>query len=180
MVTSLAFACSDDEGSNSSAPKGDPEAVVEDASLVDCGVPWPDEAAALEQQVFELVNEVRASGTSCGGQPAPPVPALELNEVLTCTARLHSKDMGDRDYFEHESLDGRTPFERMTAAGYEWAGAAENIAKGQRTAEDVMATWLDSPGHCSNIMGDFAHLGVGYHGGASAPLWTQNFGKPAR
>jgi uncharacterized protein YkwD len=88
--------------------------------------------------------------------------------------------MGERNYFEHEAPEGTSPFDRMTRAGYEWSGAAENIAMGQPAAEDVMATWLDSPGHCGNIMGDYVHLGVGYYGGADAPLWTQNFGSPIR
>jgi uncharacterized protein YkwD len=160
--------------------RGDPTVVVEDVSEVDCGEPWPAEWADFEQQVFELVNEVRASGTTCGGQPAPAVAPLEQNAVLVCTARLHSKDMGDRGYFEHETPEGTSPFDRMTSAGYEWSGAAENIAKGQRTAEDVMRTWLDSPGHCSNIMGDYVHIGVGYYGDGEDPLWTQNFGSPQR
>ena len=60
--------------------------------------------------------------------------------AFTTQGRLHSKDMGDRNYFEHEAPEGTSPFERMTRAGYEWSGAAENIAMGQPTAEDVMST----------------------------------------
>jgi uncharacterized protein YkwD len=108
-----------------------------------------------------------------------PMAPLELNAVLVCTARLHSRDMGDQGYFEHEGLDGREPFQRMTDAGYEWSGAAENIAEGQSSAEDVMQTWLASPGHCGNIMGDYAHIGIGHYYG-DRDVWTQNFGSPAR
>jgi uncharacterized protein YkwD len=67
----------------------------------------------------------------------------------------------------------------MTDAGYEWSGAAENIAEGQSSAEDVMQTWLASPGHCGNIMGDYAHIGIGHYYG-DRDVWTQNFGSPAR
>lgn len=170
-------ACSgDDEADSQPEPSGDD--VVLDAPTVDCGESWPAEWANLEQQVFERVNQVRAAGTSCGGRPLPPVPALERNDVLVCTARRHSKDMGDRDYFEHESPEGTTPFERMTNAGYRWSAAAENIAMGQPTADEVMATWLESEGHCENIMGDYVHLGVGFYGDAGVPLWTQNFASP--
>jgi uncharacterized protein YkwD len=167
----------DDEADAAMEAMVAPNVEVDDAVGVDCGVAWPREQAEAEQAVFELVNQIRMSGTECGNVALPPKPPLELNAVLVCTARLHSKDMADQGYFEHESLDGRTPFERMTNAGYEWSAAAENIAEGQPTAADVMQTWLESPDHCNNIMGDFVHLGVGHFVG-ERPLWTQNFGSP--
>lgn len=172
-------ACSgiDSFGSDESEPS-DPSAEVSDAMNADCGDDWPAEAAEFEQQVFERVNDVRASGTSCGGTTMPAVGALRLNVVLTCTARAHSQDMAERDFFDHENPDGDDPFDRMRAAGYDFNAAGENIAWGQSDPEEVMQTWLDSPGHCTNIMGeDFEDLGVGYFLGPDGPLWTQNFGR---
>lgn len=179
LLAALCVCCgsNDDEGSAATTSSA-PNVVVDDTLSVDCGVPWPAESAQLEQEVFDLVNQVRMTGTQCGSDARPPVPPLELNAVLVCTARLHSKDMGDQGYFEHVGLDGRDPFKRMTDAGYQWSAAAENIAEGQPTAEEVMQTWLQSPDHCANIMGDYVHIGIGYYLGAR-PVWTQNFGSPA-
>ena len=59
---------------------------------------------------------------------APKQP-LTSNALLHAAARAHSRDMTDQDYFDHLSLDGRTPWDRMAAAGYvDFSAAAENIA----------------------------------------------------
>ncbi|MEY9213313.1 CAP domain-containing protein [Thermobifida halotolerans] len=118
----------------------------------------------LSAQVFDLVNEERADA-GC-----PPVHA---DERLTAAAQLHSEDMDRNNYISHTSLDGRSPADRADAQGYHaWSG--ENVAKGQRTAEQVMDDWMNSPGHRRNILncGNRA-LGVGESNGA----WTQMFGR---
>ena len=68
----------------------------------------------------------------------------------------------------------------MTAAGYVWQTAGENLAGGNATAEATMQQWLDSDGHCANLMNPaFTELGVGYFpGGPYTTLWVQNFGAP--
>ena len=51
---------------------------------------------------------------------------------------------------------------RITNAGYRWSGAGENIAKGQRTPQDVMTSWMNSSGHKANILNcKFKNIGVG-------------------
>ena len=58
-----------------------------------------------------------------------PKQPLTSNALLHAAARAHSRDMIDQDYFDHLSLDGRTPWDRMAAAGYVGlSAAAENIA----------------------------------------------------
>ena len=58
-----------------------------------------------------------------------PKQPLTGNALLHAAARAHSRDMIDQDYFDHLSLDGRTPWDRMAAAGYVgFSAAAENIA----------------------------------------------------
>ncbi|MDJ0761871.1 MAG: hypothetical protein QNJ97_02690 [Myxococcota bacterium] len=67
----------------------------------------PSDLAAAECGVFELVNAYRAQGAHCGGAgvfgPADP---LALQADLTGAARWHSEDMGERNYFSHDSPDG--------------------------------------------------------------------------
>lgn len=136
---------------------------------------WPVELERMENQVLDLVNEVRATGTNCGTNgnfgPAEPV---RMDEDLRCAARLHSIDMVERNYFEHDTPEGITPFDRIDEAGYRKQGPqGENIAAGYRTPESVMEGWLSSDGHCANIMQPgFRDLGVGLH----QFYWTQKFG----
>jgi uncharacterized protein YkwD len=108
--------------------------------------------------------------------------ALTANTALTKAAQDHAEDMLKNNYFEHNSQDGTSPFDRMTAAGYKWSGAAENIAAGQATPESVMTSWMNSPGHKANILNcGLKDLGVGYAAGSGAAYgqyWVQDFGSP--
>ena len=123
--------------------------------------------AAWEQEVFDLVNAIRAEND---------LPAYEYDEKLADVARAHSQDMIDREFFDHTNPDGDQPWDRMSAAGIRWYAAAENIAAGQRTPEEVVDAWMNSPGHRANILGDCEYLGVGVAlGGSFGYYWTQCF-----
>lgn len=187
-VGAFALSITTSESSCSDGTDDDEDGLV-DCDDPDCRGPrcdvlagdWPDEWVALEQGVLEAVNRVRAEGAVCDGVPQPPAPPVERNAYLERAARMHSLDMAEQGYFSHESLDGRTPADRVAEAGFTGAGPiGENIAIGYETVEDVMAGWLSSPGHCLNIMNpSFRVLGVGYaraEGSRDGPLWTQNFG----
>jgi uncharacterized protein YkwD len=139
---------------------------------------WPATQREAEWTVLELVNVHRAAGAVCGGVEMPPAPPLEMNVELRLAARLHSQDMTDQSYFSHDSLDGRTPADRVNEAGFDGAGPiGENIASGSESAEGVVAGWMESPGHCQNIMNPSFHvIGVGFALGPGGPRWTQNFG----
>ena len=91
--------------------------------------------------------------------------------------------MGTRDYFSHTSLDGRSPGDRITAAGYDWRTYGENIAAGYGSPGAVVRGWIASPGHCRNLMSPaFTQLGVGYAdvpGSTYGDYWVQKFATPA-
>ncbi|MFE4257562.1 sigma-70 family RNA polymerase sigma factor [Streptomyces sp. NPDC056883] len=119
-------------------------------------------------QVISLVNSERAKA-GCG--------PLKEDAQLRTAAQGHSDDMARRDFFSHTNPDGADPGKRTTAAGYRWSTYGENIAKGQRTAAQVMDSWMKSQGHRENILNcSFKDIGVGIHQGADGPWWTQNFG----
>jgi uncharacterized protein YkwD len=130
------------------------------------------------ERVLVLTNQARAQARSCGGQTYQAVGPLEAHPSLAQAAQAHAEDMVARGYFDHDSLDGTTATQRMRAAGYTGGRTGENIAAGQPTPEAVVSGWLDSPGHCRNIMnGGYTHLGVGYaQGGEYRHYWVQNFG----
>jgi uncharacterized protein YkwD len=106
--------------------------------------------------------------------------ALAVEPRLTAAAQAHSDDMARRHFFAHESPEGQSVADRARARGYVYRIVAENIAAGQRTAEEVVTGWMNSPGHRANILnGDLRQIGVGYAlGGEYGTTWTQVFGTP--
>ena len=138
---------------------------MEDVDTTPDTEPTPDNSGVsdLEQQVVDLVNQERA---------AYGLAPLTLNTELCNGARLKSQDMLDNGYFSHYSPTYGDPFDMMDSMGIETWGAAENIARGQKTAEEVMNSWMNSPGHRANILSEeYSDIGVGYAGG----YWTQWF-----
>ncbi|MBT2235719.1 CAP domain-containing protein [Nonomuraea sp. NEAU-A123] len=123
-------------------------------------------ASAAEDQVVKLTNQARAKN---GCRP------LTHDAKLHAAAERHSADMATRGYFDHDSKNGRTPGNRISAAGFAPISTwGENIAMGQPTAASVVQAWLNSPGHRANIMNcSFTHIGVGQS--TKGPYWTQDF-----
>ncbi len=81
--------------------------------------------------------------------------------------------MKNKNYFDHTSPTYGSPFDMMKSFGISYKAAGENIAMGQKTPEQVVQAWMDSPGHRANIMNSsFTHIGVGYV--ASGNYWTQH------
>lgn len=145
-------------------------------SMGDTGT-WPETWASRERRVIELVNARRQEGACCGREgcflSASP---LQLDVVLRNAARAHAEDMEREGYFAHESLDGRTPADRVQAAGFDGCLVGENIARGLEPPETIVESWMVSDEHCANIMWpDFTQLGVGYYEGADG-VWVQDFG----
>ena len=134
------------------------------------------------QVILAGVNAARASGRSCGNQAYPPAPPVSWDPELGQAALAHSRDMAAHRYFSHKAKDGSTAAERARRAGYNWQRVGENIAFGQRSPEEAVAGWLDSPGHCANIMNPgFTEMGAAYgmanEHRAGIIYWTQVFGR---
>ena len=148
-------------------------------------------AQSFEQQVVELVNLERWDNGR--------LPPLKHEPLLDASSEAHSQAMAQRHFVAHCDLDTRSTFtSRMSAAGYAWISAAENIAWGYSTPAAVVAGWMGSAGHRANLLGNRRELGVGYAhdaqdaagvrldqngdctadgaSGAWFHYWTQNFG----
>lgn len=105
------------------------------------------------------------------------LPSLKLSNGLTSVANVKARDMAVNNYFDHNSPTYGTPFQMMQQFGIHYMSAGENIAAGQRTAQEVMTAWLNSSGHRANILNaKFDTLGVGYYkGGSYGYYWVQQF-----
>jgi len=114
--------------------------------------PQQEDATAAAQRVLELINEARLQARRCGRKKFRATTRLRHAAALDEAARTHARDMAAHSLLGHEGSDESMPAERATRAGYSWASVAENVAGGQPTAEEVVNTWLASPGHCANLM----------------------------
>ncbi|HEK22090.1 CAP domain-containing protein [Mucilaginibacter sp.] len=134
--------------------------------------------SSFKDRFLQLINQTRTRGCNCGGTWYPPAPPLVWNNQLEDAARGHAKYMARRNYFSHDSKDGRSMTTRIVQAGYQFKGwksfmSGENIAFGQQTIEEVQAGWFKSEGHCKNLMNPgFKEVGVA----EKDRFWVQDFG----
>ena len=117
----------------------------------------------FEEQVAQLVNQERANhGLS---------PLLHRADIKN-VAEKKAMDMINSNYFSHTSPNYGSPFDMMKTFGINYRTAGENIAKGQKSPQEVMNAWMNSSGHRANILNaNFDSIGVGYYNGA----WVQMF-----
>lgn len=138
----------------------------------------------FQADMLAAVNAHRRSGASCGGKGSfAPASDLAWNPVLAQAAAAHSDDMVAHNFFSHTGSDGSSPGDRMTAAGYAWAAWGENIAAGQLSVAEVVDGWMQSDGHCANLMNPaYKDIGVACVAGNAntgyRTYWTQDFGTP--
>ena len=141
----------------------------------------------LRRAGVESIAEPRAIGllvavATLAGLVFGPAQAF-VSRKVEARADAHALDMANKNYFSHDSQDGRKFSDRITAAGYTWVAAGENIAAGQATVEAVMSSWRNSPGHCANLMSaNFADVGVACRPAASSAnsyskYWVMDLGK---
>jgi uncharacterized protein YkwD len=84
--------------------------------------------------------------------------------------------MARRDFFSHNTPEGENFVDRVFQTDYQGIPTGENIATGHRAPAQVMAGWMDSPGHCRNIMNRYhTELGVGFYGQGN--YWVQVMGR---
>ena len=124
--------------------------------------------SSYQQQVLDLVNAER---TKRG------ISALTLDSNLSSVATKKSQDMVNKNYFDHTSPTYGSPFDMMKQFGISYRTAGENIAKGQKTPQEVVTAWMNSEGHRKNILNpNFTNLGIGIaKDSKGTTYWTQMF-----
>lgn len=122
----------------------------------------------FEYQLFDLTNAARVvHGLS----------VLEWDEAVRGTARKHSDDMAQNNYFSHTNLEGESPFDRMLEDDIAFHVAGENLAYGQFSSIFAHEGLMNSLGHRENILQkDYEYLGVGVSfNQESQPYYTENY-----
>ena len=116
---------------------------------------------ANAQSVVNQVNRERA---------ARGLSALRVDPALTAAAQIRAREIVQK--FSHTRPDG-TKWSTVSSVAY-----GENIAKGQRTADKVMAAWMTSSGHRANILrANYGSIGVACLQSGGVYYWVQLFGK---
>ena len=116
---------------------------------------------ANAQSVVNQVNRERA---------ARGLSTLRIDPALTAAAQIRAKEIVQK--FSHTRPDG-TKWSTVSSAAY-----GENIAKGQKTADKVMAAWMSSSGHRANILrASYGSIGVACLQSGGGDYWVQLFGR---
>ncbi|SES90175.1 uncharacterized protein, YkwD family [Salinibacillus kushneri] len=153
------------EQAQEKAPEQEREQAQEQAKETENSQSQESNLSQFEQEVVDLTNQEREK------QGLAP---LKIDKELSKVAREKSRDMAENNYFSHNSPNYGSPFNMMKSYGITYRTAGENIAKGQRTPEEVVNGWMNSEGHRANILNEnFTHIGVGYV--EQGNHWTQQF-----
>jgi hypothetical protein len=132
-----------------------------------------DASPAADDQVVRVVELTNVERQKAGLGP------LAINPALNQAASGYAAVLASTSCFAHTCGPVPDFAARAANAGYTgWTGLAENIAGGQRTPEQVVSSWMNSPGHRANILnGAYNEIGVGIAtGGPYGIYWAQEFG----
>ncbi len=126
-------------------------------------------------QIISLTNQRRAENG---------LPVLTFNSFLANAASAKASNMFSENYWAHNSPSGKTPWSFITAAGYKYIYAGENLARDFNDASSVVTAWMNSPSHKSNLLDkNFKEIGVavvsGNLTGTEGILVVQEFGSGA-
>jgi uncharacterized protein YkwD len=107
-------------------------------------------------------------------------PPLKVSPKLAEAAQKLAEDLAARGELGKDKPVEPSTEERVRRAGYRFRRLGESAALGQNSAEEVVRTWLDMPGHRENFLGPFSDIGVGYAtSDKGLPFWTVILAQPA-
>lgn len=126
-------------------------------------------------QIIAKTNEVRVKNN---------LVELKPNPKLTAAAQKKAEDMATKGYWAHFSPDGKTPWDFVREAGYNFQAAGENLARDFDSIDPMVSAWVNSPSHADNLLSqNFTDTGIGVANGVISGKTTtvvvQMFGKSA-
>lgn len=121
--------------------------------------------SSFANQVLQLVNQERAKAG---------LRAYTTNSSLIAAANKRAQEI--KQSFSHTRPNGTSCFTVLPEYNISYNTAGENIAYGQRTPQEVVTGWMNSPGHRANILnGNFGKIGIGVYQSNGVYYWTQEF-----
>ncbi len=124
--------------------------------------------SGLHTFVVEVVDLVNAERANYGLYP------LTLDVTLCKLAQFKSDEMSALNYLDHTSPTYGAFSNILTNNGIYALRARENLARGQRSAEEVVMDWMNSTDHRTNLLAsDVTKLGVGFT--EDGYYWAQLF-----
>lgn len=135
------------------------------AAIVSLGILLNGWIGTINQNVLGYATNMSVSGLLDGTNQqrvANGLGSLALNGTLSQAAQAKAADMAANDYWSHNSPSGATPWTFISATGYAYQTAGENLAYGFTSSSDTITGWMNSPGHRANILNtSFTQVGFG-------------------
>jgi hypothetical protein len=110
---------------------------------------------------------------------------LTYNFLLDQAAQAKAEDMAAKNYWSHNTPDGKEPWVFIESASYKYHKAAENLAYGFDNSQTTLSGWMNSPSHRANVLdGDLRDVGFGivnipnYQGRGPETLVVAMYGDP--
>ena len=134
-------------------------------------------------KALSLVNDYRASARNCGSVTYAAAAPLLWDNKLEAAAITQSQYMQSIKTMTHSGAGNNTLADRVTQSGYKWSTIGENVAVGQGSIDQVMQDWINSPGHCANMMNaSFKSIALALDAGmnntSSDDYWTMDLAAP--
>jgi len=147
-------------------------------------------------EYLDTINAARAVGRTCGDYGYfGPVADVEWSDKLYKASYEHSQDMTTMNYFSHTGSGAESDWsgyklskqstveDRIENYNFTWTRYSENITAStmRDTAQKAIDSWINSPGHCRNIMDpNVTKVGLAHTQSDTATYthyWTQNFAR---
>jgi uncharacterized protein YkwD len=146
------------------AVSGPEPQVSPEPEVISAPEPVPETGLELtEAEYFALtLNAFRGARQLCGSTEYGPVGSVVWDARLARSTEKHAADMAENNFFSHTGSDGLQFWDRAIAEEYPMWGGAENIAAGNAAFEAAFLQWVNSPGHCANLMRTASAFGLGY------------------
>ncbi|MCA3180787.1 MAG: CAP domain-containing protein [Burkholderiaceae bacterium] len=143
----------------------------------------PTSEKTFPDRVVEALNAARAVPRSCGGTAFPAAGPLRWQAQTEQAALTQAQYLQQNNLFTHTGANGSSVGDRLTTTGYTWQSVGENLAAGYSDFAAVLQGWIDSPGHCINVMnGNYVDVGVVLVQGTSSntyrTYWAMVLGRP--
>lgn len=135
---------------------------------------------ATDMSASELLLDTNAQRISDGEA------RLTLNSQLDAAAQAKANSMASLNYWSHDTPSGQPPWVFITAAGYNYSIAGENLAYGFNSSQDVITAWMGSTEHRANILNkQYTNVGFGivnaanYQNSGPETIIVAEYGAPA-